>query len=925
MLLDFAIVRRLILYFALVLSVFDVRVIFGEITPKADFYVAADGDDTNSGTPEKPFATILQAQQTVRQRIANGLTTNIVVQIQGGVYRLNEPLQFDERDSGTQKYSISYVVPTNEIAIVSGGVQLTGWTELSSNLWTTTVPESLHSQTPFRYLFINGKRATRARKPNADAATPFFRILDSKLSDDLSTWEIKLPPDQLAAWKNASEMELVVFLEFKTFRKRVQSVEPLRGVVTLMPPHSKHSDYCGIYCTPKPGMACYLENARAFLDEPGEWYMDASTRQLWYWPRSGESLGQLEAYTPVLTNLVQIIGTKERPVQNLHFDGLSFCHTTWLMPDTEYLSKYDPTGIPSSSMLLKSAAIKMAACDNCSILNCQIKNIGGEGIQIDQPTRKFLILGTSIHDVGGDGIILWGAAPPAAPNINGEIVNNDVYDCGVEDHSSTAIHCGPFAEGLMVRNNLIHDCPYVGIALGSRANPNSCRNNTIVANYIHHVMLLQSDGGGIYEIGLQSNCTIRANFITEVLRSPGACGAPNNGIFMDEKSSGCTIIDNVINHTSGGALRFNEDVSKTIIGINFFGENVFYKGRVGQYSRSFANDRFMDIPHSSALDPRLLTVEAWIRPLSFAAGNDPSYWLVSKNGSELTDGHYSLLMSHNNIGAYLNIGGGRENCYAAWSHDSLLKSNEWSHVAMTYDGTNLSVFCNGALAGLSTVNRQRSTGSSLLRIGKRADSSVPSFAGLMDDVRIYSRALSAEEIRSQTIDYRLKTEDSSAAEGSAPAGLKSQVSSLSSTSQTPNSQPSTNSLQTQDSGPRTQDASTLSSQPPTASSQPTSDLRPLTSSKTSGLVLHFDFTAMHDQMEKIIAEAGPEEPYRTRFSDQRSAVSGQKAGDNSSQNLAPLQAGSAVSGQKTASSLKSGEDRSQKPEARDQRSEYGNR
>ena len=336
----------------------------------------------------------------------------------------------------------------------------------------------------------------------------------------------------------------------------------------------------------------------------------------------------------------------------------------------------------------------------------------------------------------------------------------------------------------------------------------------------------------------------------------------------------------------------------------------------------------MDIPHAPALDPQHLTVEAWIRPLSFAGGNDPSYWLVSKNGAELSDGHYSLLTSHNNIGAYLNIGGGRENCYAAWSHDSPLKSNEWSHVAMTYDGTNLSVFCNGALAGLSTVNRQRSTGSSLLRIGKRADSSTLSFAGLMDDVRIYNRALSAEVIAEQYAEVSRQSRvqrDAVLGNTEVRPALSEAIGQESAL----NSQPFTNSLQTQDSGPKTQDVVPVTQGvPPTPNSNlpsPDPSLQSSVSSlqSTSGLVLHLDFTAMHDQMEKIIAEAGPEEPYRTRFSDQRSAVSGQKAGDNSSQNLAPLQAGSAVSGQKTASSLKSGEDRSQKPEIKDQNTETG--
>ena len=887
---------------------------------QADVYVSTTGNDANPGTEAAPVATISRARNAVRDIISAGLTHNIVVQIQGGIYPLTEPLVFDHRDSGTKNHSITYLVTTNQTAILSGGVRLTGWQQASNALWTTTVPDDLIGSNSFRYLFVNGRRATRARTPNSDSAQPFLRIVSAKLADDLSSWEIALPPDKVAAWKNVSDMEIVILMANDNFRKRVQSVDAARGILYLQPPHIRPWT---AYLTPTSGMACYLENTRAFLDEPGEWYLDQSARQLWYWPRPDEQLESIEVCTPVLTKLLQIQGSSNRPVANLSFDGLSFAFTTWMLPDPGYICWY--TNYPGQRM----GAIEMAYCNDCSLLNCNISQIGGDGIKIKVPTKRFMIQGATIHDISGHGIYLPGpgSSPLSAPDLGGTIANNHVYDCGVEDPDTSGISCATYTKGLTIKNNLVYDLPYMGITLGDRNSlPSLCQSNVISGNYVHHVMRVQSDGGGIYEIGPQSNCTIRANVVTDVLRGPGACGGPNFGIYMDERSAGCHILENVVSKTTGQLLHFNCDPANTRIGVNYFGENVFYKGKVGQYSRSFANDRFMDIPHAPALDPQHLTVEAWIRPLSFAGGNDPSYWLVSKNGAELSDGHYSLLTSHNNIGAYLNIGGGRENCYAAWSHDSPLKSNEWSHVAMTYDGTNLSVFCNGALAGLSTVNRQRSTGSSLLRIGKRADSSTLSFAGLMDDVRIYNRALSAEVIAEQYAEVsRQSRVQRDAVLGNTEvrptlSGAIGQQLAL-------NSQPFTNSLQTQDpglrtqdsvpktkdQGSRTQDAPTLSSQVLSLKSQPStvnpsqpvsglssqvSGLQSSVSSlqSTSGLVLHLDFTAMHDQMEKIIAEAGPEEPYKSRFAASReSRVEGpvpvEKGRESKVESLVPVEGG----------------------------------
>jgi hypothetical protein len=120
---------------------------------------------------------------------------------------------------------------------------------------------------------------------------------------------------------------------------------------------------------------------------------------------------------------------------------------------------------------------------------------------------------------------------------------------------------------------------------------------------------------------------------------------------------------------------------------------------------------------------------------------------VNKNSNEMTNGHYALAVSHRNIGAYLNFGGGRDGCFSAWSAVSPVLSNNWNHLAMTYDGRELKVYCNGTLHGSALANRPRTPGNGLLRIGKRADGYGVSLHGLLDELRIYSRALSAEELR----------------------------------------------------------------------------------------------------------------------------------------------------------------------------------
>ena len=75
--------------------------------------------------------------------------------------------------------------------------------------------------------------------------------------------------------------------------------------------------------------------------------------------------------------------------------------------------------------------------------------------------------------------------------------------------------------------------------------------------------------------------------------------------------------------------------------------------------------------------------------------------------------------------------------------------NTWTHLATTYDGTNLRVYVNGVLAGTTAGSGSINVANGALRIG--GNNSAPLgqgefYKGLIDEVRIYNRALSASEI-----------------------------------------------------------------------------------------------------------------------------------------------------------------------------------
>ncbi|PIR96360.1 MAG: hypothetical protein COT92_01505, partial [Candidatus Doudnabacteria bacterium CG10_big_fil_rev_8_21_14_0_10_42_18] len=72
----------------------------------------------------------------------------------------------------------------------------------------------------------------------------------------------------------------------------------------------------------------------------------------------------------------------------------------------------------------------------------------------------------------------------------------------------------------------------------------------------------------------------------------------------------------------------------------------------------------------------------------------------------------------------------------------------WHHIGLTYDGTTLSAYFDGSLVTTTSSTTPYTIQSGTLRIGTRNDVYLEHFQGLIDDVRVYNRALAASEIGS---------------------------------------------------------------------------------------------------------------------------------------------------------------------------------
>ena len=523
------------------------------------FFVAPGGSDENPGTQERPFATVAKARDAVRHLIAAGLTSDVEVLIREGTYRLEEPLAFGPADSGTDEHAITYAAVPGEKVVVSGGRAITGWRRAEGEVWTAQVPGVREGTWYPRHLWVNGRRAVRARTPNKDAENPCRQLKAADLAPDLSRYTLTLPAGLLGDWSNPADIEVMVAGNWAINRLPVQSIDPAAGVVVLAPPHAQaHSAI-----RPGPGRWCCFENAPEMLDQPGEWYLDRKTGLLSYRPLAGEDMAAAEVIAPVAQRLVEVKGTPEQPVRNLHFQGIRFEHTHLNLPEGGYL------GIQACHCTVGKdwtrpwgrvpAAIRWDYVEKSSVEDCTLARLSGCGIELVTSCHDNLVEGNHVFDVSGNGIMLGGPRAEAEVPKRDRIANNHVHACGVEYYGAIGIWIG-FAQQARVAHNLVHDLPYSGISVGWQWNPEPtpCKENLIEANDVYDVMNRLCDGGCIYTLGFQPGTVFRANHLHDVHRSRYAQGAPNNGMFIDQGSKGYLFEANVIYNTAAELVRFNQ-------------------------------------------------------------------------------------------------------------------------------------------------------------------------------------------------------------------------------------------------------------------------------------------------------------------------------------------------------------------------------
>ena len=473
----------------------------------ASYYVSPSGSDANSGTLEKPFATIAKASSTLKP----GDTCFL----REGVYR--ETLT--PKMSGSKNAPITFTNYKDERAVLRGDDLITGWKEEKGGVYSAELPWSLDER---NQLFVDGQMIHEATWP-ALGDKPLFKPYRAKADGgSKTTLTCKKIPGTAADWKGA-ELWCAGGAQWICWTISVTGYDPNTHTLTFEPSKrlSKH------WYQVKKGSPFVLRGVRAALKKPGQWYYDKALQRVFVIPPAGTDMKKT------------IISAKRRGVainladrSYIHIRDLEFCGAGLLTDETsthnelvglkgsyvDHLYKEGGNPIQCVPVVLKGHHNLLLNCD-LSYASSSVLITGGEDNRV---------INCHIHHGGYAG--LWSGTV----TLKGRRIlfsNNTVRIAGRD-----LINTHYLMESL-VQYNDVSEAGYLTHDLGMFYGHNTDFANTeFCYNYVHDNRAKRC-APGIYFDHLSNNALIHHNLIRNCNGSPVQVNNPSYGMMVFNNSA----------------------------------------------------------------------------------------------------------------------------------------------------------------------------------------------------------------------------------------------------------------------------------------------------------------------------------------------------------------------------------------------------
>ncbi|MEZ5104292.1 MAG: LamG-like jellyroll fold domain-containing protein [Draconibacterium sp.] len=458
------------------------------------YYVSNTGNDSNAGTSEsqawrsldKVNSFIPSPGDQVLFKRGGSWIGSITVNASGNS---GNPITYGAYGSG-------------EKPAIYGSELISGWSKFSGNIYRASCSSDVTQ------VFVDGTRMNVARYPNSG----YIDITSVATATQFTA--SNLPSQSSDYYKNAK-----VHIRSKDWRLETKDV-------TASSAQSISFDSGLIFALTK-GQKFFLNNKLEFLDLPGEWFYDSTTKTVYLWLQSGDS-------------------------PENHVVRGSTISSGFEMYNRDYITVKD-----ISLLHFKSHAVKTDKCDYLTIDNNTITYCEGSAVYFyPNYVNGINIRNNTIHHIGQTAVMGRCTSSTLSNNQISEVsLFGEIGIAGLGTGNGFSID----GNNNKVQDNRISNVGYNGISFKGE-------NTVVEFNYINSACNTLTDGGGIYTYTGQdiskpgsAGSIIRNNLVLNCMgeyeESSGKYSC--NGIYLDEGTHDVTVENNTVAKAGYAAVFFN--------------------------------------------------------------------------------------------------------------------------------------------------------------------------------------------------------------------------------------------------------------------------------------------------------------------------------------------------------------------------------